>query len=92
MCSTCGNWARDGRDALTIDGARLLPNHHPHCPHYNDSLIDVFKVSDGSSSYYTTDSFLAAEELSMGEADDLRLSTEKMHREVFERLPEFRGF
>src|SRR5688572_12638945 len=41
----CANWAR----SINL---KYLTNHHPNCPHYNDSLMDVWKVSDGNSSYY----------------------------------------
>jgi hypothetical protein len=72
------NWAR-------IDG--LLTNHHPNCPHYNDSLIDVWRVSyEGSS--YVVDREPTPDQLGEGEI----VTKEKMHREIFENLPEFMGF
>jgi hypothetical protein len=35
----CFNWARAHPGPLT--------NHHPNCSHYNDSLMDVWKVTVG---------------------------------------------
>lgn len=62
-------------------------NHHPNCPHYNDSLMDVWKVTDGFCSSYT-DSEQDAKDTFVRES----IVKEKMHREVFEHLPEFEGF
>jgi hypothetical protein len=57
------------------------------CPHYNDSLIDVWKVSYDGQSYYT-DREPSTDELEDGET----VTKEKMHKEVFDQLPEFEGF
>jgi len=62
-----------------------MTNHHPHCEHINASLIDVWRVSlDGVS--YVTDSHPG--ELTEGET----VTAEKMHREIYDHLPEFSGF
>jgi hypothetical protein len=81
-----------GRYFKNKDGTPLIPNHHPHCPHYNDSLMDVWKVSDGASDYYVdneSDAIYAKEDEARGRAT---ITQEKMHREIFENLPEFDGF
>jgi len=73
----CMNWAR-------IDGS--MTNHHPRCEFVNESLIDVWKVSDGFTHYYTDREDDANHDKSM------LITKEKMHREIYENLPEFQGF
>lgn len=77
----CGNWAR----AVDLN---YLTNHHPNCPNYNDSLIDVWKIGDGPSCYFDNESDALAEPID----SDMKVVKMQMHREVFERLPEFEGF
>lgn len=67
-----------------------MTRHHPNCEHVDESLIDVWKVSDGSSSYYDTDEATARHEAE--ECDDVTITKVKMHREIFENLREFDGF
>jgi hypothetical protein len=98
MCETCQNWAR--ADILSPykirrrDGTPLVTNHHPNCPHYNDSLMDVWKVTlDGQICYADNDrdaNDTASDE--WGSGDTISIVKERMHREVFENLPEFEGF
>lgn len=84
----CQQWAR------SVD-LKYLTNHHPRCSHYNDSLIDVWKVSDGSTAYITTSE---ADAIQCKRNDEecgvtgLTITKTTMHREVFENLPEFAGF
>lgn len=74
----CMTWCRLGGPHTT---------HHPNCEHYNDSLIDVWKVEyDGA--HYFSDYEPEKDELSGEET----VTKQKMHREIFERLPEFQGF
>jgi hypothetical protein len=91
MCEICQNWARDGRDSLKIGGNLLLPNHHPNCPHYNDSLVDVWKVTLDSVTCYVDNETDATETAGQDEPKPA-IVKEKMHREVFDNLPEFDGF
>jgi hypothetical protein len=80
----CANWAR------SID-LKYLTNHHPNCSRYNDSLIDVWKVEHPCcSTFYTDDEEVARAETQ--EEPRATVTKEKMHREVFENLPEFEGF
>jgi hypothetical protein len=88
----CMVWARDniGAPYTNLKGKHVpfvLTNHHPHCEHFNDSLIDVWKVQYGTEFYYTEHEPIA-EEMESGEI----VTKEKMHKEVFEQLPEFEGF
>ena len=85
----CLNWCRDNTDVAFRDenGIPLVPDHHMRCPHYNDTLIDVWKVTYDGQSYYS-DHEPAVNELEDGET----VTKEKMHREVFEHLMEFDGF
>lgn len=78
----CAHWARS-------INPKYLTNHHENCQHYNDSLMVVWKVSDGSSSFYVENEQDARE---MAGCEDLTISQVKIHREVFEHLPEFEGF
>ena len=79
----CAHWARS-------INPKYLTNHHENCPRYNDSLMDVWKVSDGSASFYVENEQDARHE--MAGCEDLTISQVKIHREVFEHLPEFEGF
>lgn len=65
----------------------VCTDHNPRCEHYNDSLIDVWKVSYEGQSYYT-DKPPSPEDTENGET----VTQERMHREVFEQLDEFEGF
>lgn len=96
MCEICQNWERLGEDTLKISKKLLMPEHHPNCPHYNDSLIDVWRITDGSTSCYVG-SESEAEDMMQSESSEggevlFRLEKRQMHREIFERLPEFDGF
>ena len=86
----CMTWCRDD---VRLIGTRLKPmtNHHPRCEHVDASLIDVWKVSDGSSSFYT-DNEAEARSMSLDDGPALTVTAEKMHREIYENLPEFDGF
>lgn len=86
----CQHWCRDGRGVIRIGDKYLASNHHPNCPHYNDSLIDVWRVSDGSSTCYVDNEQDARD--SVGDEEGMTVTKEKMHREIFENLPEFEGF
>ena len=98
ICDICQNWARNDvlpyvpankRSKYKVNGISLplVPNHHPGCEHYEDSLIDVWKVSYDGQHYYT-DKAPTSEETESGET----VEQTKMHKEVFEQLPEFEGF
>lgn len=72
-----------------------MTNHHPNCEHVDASLIDVWRVSiDGAG--YTTDSEANADEAVALYAEDPdsvpTITKERMHREIYEQLPEFEGF
>lgn len=86
----CDLWAR----AQPIDRSRPMPNHHPDCKHYNDSLIDVWRVSvPGEKHGAICGREDEARELAGNDPDaPLEITKERMHREVFEHLPDFGGF
>ncbi len=83
----CGNEKWYGR---TSDGVPLMTNHHPNRKHYNDSLIVVWEISDGSTSCFTDNEQDAREEAQ--DCEDVTVTERKMHREIFNHLPEFEGF
>lgn len=94
MQCECINWARVEISPYPWRGATGLPlvtNHHPNCKHYEDSLVDVWNVSDGSSTMVLTEEpDIKAE---YGEcAEDLTVSKSKMHLECVEQLGEHDGF
>jgi hypothetical protein len=55
--------------------------------HYNDSLVDVWKVSYDGEFYYTD-----KEPDSSEFEDDETVEKTKMHWKVYNQLPEFEGF
>lgn len=77
----CAQWCRAMDLAYATD-------HHPDCPHYNDSLIDVWKVTVDGVSCYTDNEQDAGDTA----GKDIIVVALKMHREVFKHLPEFEGF
>jgi len=94
----CLHWARsfDTNTKLRDSaGNPLVPLHHPNCEHFNDSLMDVWKVElDGCACYVETEE--AAKDTA-GEPEDNgellpTITKVKMHREIFENLREFDGF
>lgn len=92
----CRNWAMGAtvvrNSPKNREGLPILPNHHPNCQHYNDSLMDVWVVSDGTSRAYM-DNEQDAKDTCDNEGEEKNTITKiKMHREVFENLPEFEGF
>lgn len=95
MCEICQNWERveDPYKIRTRKGLPVLTNHHPNCPHYNDSLMDVWKVScHGSNCYLDNEKDAEQAAETEGSGDTVAIVKTKMHREVFENLPEFDGF
>lgn len=93
MSCECKNWARaeSPYKFSTRSGIPLVTNHHPNCPHYSDSLMDVWKTTvDGVSAY--TDNEQDAKDLFGDDWKNATVTKEKMHREIFENLPEFEGF
>lgn len=93
MCDICQNWERITHfyKFKTAEGIPLITNHHPDCPHYNDSLMDVWKVTlDGGSCYVGNEQ--DARDTAGDEEPLPTVTQEKMHREIFENLPEFGGF
>ena len=100
MCE-CINWTRLNITApynlRRSDGVPLVTNHHPNCPHYNDSLMNVWKVSLGLSRCYFDNEqdakdMAGTEGQEIGVSGVIEITKEKMHREVLENLPEFDGF
>ena len=81
----CINWAR-------IVDLKYLTNHHPGCPRYSDSLITVWKVTIDGVSCYVDNEQDARDTAGDEQRDDIIVTKEQMHREVFEHLPEFEGF
>ena len=71
-----------------------MTNHHPNCPHVDDSLIDTWTMSDGYSGV-TLDNWDAIRiELESAAENDMKMTVvfARMHKEVFDALPEFQGF
>ena len=66
-----------------------LTNHHPNCPHVNDSLIDIWKVEYDGESYYTN---IKPDPSEFEEGEIVTKEQKQMHREVYDHLPEFQGF
>lgn len=62
-------------------------NHHPNCPKVDESLIDVWHIECEHGSYYL-DYEPRPEDLE----DDQIAVKGRMHRELYDRLPEFSGF
>jgi hypothetical protein len=74
-----------------------ITNHHQNCPHYNDSLIDVWKVSRLNSGFCYFDNehdAIYAVDTEGGEDGDgeFTITKEKLHKEIYENIPEFEGF
>lgn len=93
MCEICQSWPRvQVPYKIALDGLPLVTNHHPNCPYYNDSLMDVWKVTDGSATFFTDDEQDAKAESGAEDGYCATITREKMHREIFENLPEFEGF
>jgi hypothetical protein len=90
-CPICEQWCRRAINP------KAITNHHENCPHYNDSLIDVWKVSDGSKKLHCiysneADALLDMESDKSDGITGRTITKTKMHREVFEQLGEFDGF
>lgn len=90
MCEICQNWERveDPYKIRSREGLPLATNHHPNCPHYNDSLMDVWMVGEGPALYFDNEKDALAEPID----PDMKVIKITMHREVFTNLPEFHGF
>jgi len=91
----CQHWARavvSPYNLKSADGIPLVTNHHENCPHYNDSLMDVYKVAvDGFGACYV-EQLQDAMDYAGEDEEMATIEAVKMHREVFENLPEFEGF
>lgn len=72
----CMGWCR-------TDG--WLTRHHPNCGHYNESLIDVWKVDTGDGVC------LVDKESEIKDLEVVSVEKIKVHKEIFEALPIFQG-
>lgn len=77
----CQNWPRN----INLE---YLTNHHPNCSHYNDSLIDIWKVTSDDRTFYVE----SQQEACDYDDGTAIITKEKIHQEVFNNLPEFEGF
>lgn len=87
--NNCMSWCRE----ITI-GAPMT-NHHPRCEYVDESLIDVWRVTiyPGDKAGCICGSEEEAREMAGDDPDEpMTITKEKMHREVFENLPDFVGF
>lgn len=93
MCEICMNWVRcfDTR-IVNRDGIPVIPHHHPNCPHYNDSLMDVWVTEIDGNKAYCEHEVDARESIGEEGWEGAKVYQTKMHREVFENLPDFEGF
>ena len=85
-CCDCITWCRDKPEysGRSKNGLPLYTTHHPRCDHYNDSLIQVFKIEYEGQSCYTTEK---------PEVEDGEIVTETtIHREIYDQLQDFEGF
>ena len=76
------NWRRESNPRVP------QTNHHPRCEYVDASLIDVFRVTHEDGGGYVTDEEPNPNDL----GDGLKVSPEKMHREIYDSLREFNGF
>lgn len=85
----CQSWCRTD---IAFKGGKPLPctNHHPNCTRVDESLIDVWKVDDGMTHFYAATAEEASHEAL--DCEGITITPRKMHREIFEALPEFQGF
>lgn len=82
----CFSWCRT--DIQFRDGKPLpMTNHHPRCPHVDDSLIDVWRITHEGRKLLV-DSEPLPEEL----PDAATVEKIRMHREIFNATPEFQGW
>lgn len=85
----CHLWVR----GITLEKAMTL--HHPNCEHANATLIDVWRVTidPGDKGGCICGSEAEAREMAGDDpAAPMTITKEKMHREIFENLPDFAGF
>jgi hypothetical protein len=83
--NNCHLWAR----GVTPNEPMTL--HHPRCSHVDDSLIDVWRYTwEGES--YVMDRAPSADEQREAQESEVRITRERMHREIYEQLREFAGF
>lgn len=89
----CFSWCRT--DIRFKDGKPLpMTRHHPRCVRVDESLMDVWRVqTPGDAGGLIADSEEQAREIAIEDPEaPLEVTPQKMHREIFERLPEFAGF
>lgn len=70
-------------------------NHHPRCEYVDESLIDVWRVTISPGDKGGCICGSEAELLEMAgndPAEPMTITKERMHREIFENLPDFAGF
>lgn len=84
--NNCLSWCR-------TDGSKT--NHHPRCEYVDESLIDVWRVtiSPGDKGGCICGSEAEAREMAGDDPEEpMTITKERMHREIFENLPDFAGF
>ena len=69
-----------------------MTNHHPNCEHVDASMIDVWKAELYGSSFIAESEELVRREAADNPEGEIKISKIRMHREIYENLPEFNGF
>lgn len=89
MNCECISWCRIHNDytGYSKDGIMLVTDHHENCKHYNDSLIEVYKVEYDGEYFYDT---VCPDENELEEGTTIKKVN--IHKEIYEQLPEFSGF
>lgn len=84
----CRNWCR------AVNPTKPMTNHHPTCPHVDETLMDVWSVRiPGETSGLIVDDEENAKAIAAEDPHEpLEVVPMKMHREIYEHLPEFAGF
>ena len=83
----CERWCRS--DTRFLNGIPVMAtNHHPHCKHVDASLMDVYRIRHKDGGHYYMDILPDVTDL----GGEYTVTLERMHREVYEHLPEFQGF
>lgn len=79
----CISWCRASITPFT--------DHHPNCSKFNDSLIDVWKIEHVfMCDFCYTDNI--NDLLEYKSDPDIKITQEKLHKEIYDNMDEFQGF
>jgi hypothetical protein len=90
MTCECLTWCRVPEEPNTYGGRYQMSEHHPNCPAYKDEEFTVLEYDGTRATCEPQDARDIIE--NEGGSTPYKISTVRLSRDQFEKLPDFEGF